>query len=454
MLYLGTYKQFIRNMRRICILMSAALVALAACNPAQQENRPDPSKDATESTDPDASKDPEASQDPELSADPSVDVSADFTPEAWYSKNFWERSDREKLGLRGPVKKVVWGDPVNSYWYRISEFNEAGNYTYRKEITTETQIGKLYKYSYDDKGRLIHLEIADGGVRADSYEFPHEEMFPGVEWDPVIEQKREQFFEYENPGKNTLGNEYAFSSTSYGNFKEPFNRSEFGTLDDLIRPGLSSIRYLEAPNLMEFEDATREYREEFFRFGDDGNLTIAIHSYFTQLYVDYEDLGDGAKGILGWHEGDVIQDYGTVDAVSIGYKDGYPVSSRYIETGYVNNVDVVWAPDGTLASWNGINYASDGRYWRVTGWGDPNVHNSGGMAWDADALRAYYDPVTGEPTSYVETYGDWDREFIFHDYVFDTHGNWTSYKVDFQTLFDGPTGPVLTSTYVRSIEYY
>ena len=32
-------------------------------------------------------------------------VTTDWSDPAWYSTNYWDRTDREKAGLRGPVKK-------------------------------------------------------------------------------------------------------------------------------------------------------------------------------------------------------------------------------------------------------------------------------------------------------------------------------------------------------------
>ena len=46
------------------------------------------------------------------------------------------------------------------------------------------------------------------------------------------------------------------------------------------------------------------------------------------------------------------------------------------------------------------------------------------------------------------------RDFIYHDYKFDAHGNWISYQVDFQYLLDGPDSEYTTQTYTRTIEYY
>ena len=35
----------------------------------------------------------------------SIQVTVDWNDPDWYSVNFWDRTDRQKAGLRGPVKK-------------------------------------------------------------------------------------------------------------------------------------------------------------------------------------------------------------------------------------------------------------------------------------------------------------------------------------------------------------
>ncbi len=50
--------------------------------------------------------------------------------------------------------------------------------------------------------------------------------------------------------------------------------------------------------------------------------------------------------------------------------------------------------------------------------------------------------------------GSWVRPIVYHDYVYDSHGNWTSVKYDMQTVFDGPESPAGTWTDTRVIEYY
>lgn len=126
-------------MKKTSIVVLAAF--LAACSPAQQEQKPaEPDDKTTQGDDPVT---------PGNSTDPSAG-SPDFTPEPWYETNFWERSDREKMGLRGPVKKITWGTP-NYVRYYIMEFNEAGNLIYNKEVFYDTQRGFLYRYYYDDE---------------------------------------------------------------------------------------------------------------------------------------------------------------------------------------------------------------------------------------------------------------------------------------------------------------
>ena len=84
------------------LLTALSCAVLFSCSPVSQEQKPaGPDDKTTQSDDPvnPGSKDPEASVDPG-SSDP---AGPDFSPEPWYETNFWERTDRQKMGLRGPV---------------------------------------------------------------------------------------------------------------------------------------------------------------------------------------------------------------------------------------------------------------------------------------------------------------------------------------------------------------
>lgn len=424
-------------MKKTSIVVLAAF--LAACSPAQQEQKPaEPDDKTTQGDDPVT---------PGNSTDPSAG-SPDFTPEPWYETNFWERSDREKMGLRGPVKKITWGTP-NYVRYYIMEFNGAGNLIYNKEVFYDTQSGFLYRYYYDDENRLIKKEFSSG-VPADAYDFdyPSDSETPfDIVWNPALPTWRMTYeYKYENPGKNTLAGAYSFDLGMMFQ-TEPFNIRENYDVYHMICPGLSSVLQYETPNPWpeNWEEPNRhEFREEIFKFDDSGNLLYGIHDYYTHVRLGTPDNpwnGEGAISGDWFEEEEIHEDYPTGWFDPFTYKDGYPYSYQNSQDAQYGVSEALWAEHGVLTKYvnPGIGtdeFSCDGRYWHPKG------------------ENFIYDKESGEPLKIIYPVGTWMRDFTYYDYVFDTHGNWISYKVDFQFLLDGPESEYHTDEYVRTIEYY
>ena len=117
-------------MKKLAYLLPVVLMCCFACTPdSQQQN---PSND-------DENNNP--SQNDNLS------------PEGWYETNYWQRSDREKAGFRGPVKKWYLS---KSNTHREYNYNEAGNITLIRDVNPESSRGEwMEQRFYDNNGRLV-----------------------------------------------------------------------------------------------------------------------------------------------------------------------------------------------------------------------------------------------------------------------------------------------------------
>lgn len=150
-------------------------------------------------------------------------------------KNYWRRTDREKLGLYGPVKYYATHDEV--FTGVEYHFDREGH------LTSKTQNGNE-EFKYDSQGRLVYYKWVDK-------EFNH--------------IYTETFYEYNNPGK------YVY--TNY----VPKDRCE---QDEFIIPDLSHYRYVSHQNGIE----ARDYSYKF-----EGN-TLNIISY--REFINEDDPSD------------------------------------------------------------------------------------------------------------------------------------------------------------------
>ena len=162
--------------------------------------------------------------------------------ESWFKTNYWERTDREKAGLRGPVKS----------WY-------------------EDHYTTFHKYYYDEKGHLVKDEyhnLDKNSVEVDwEYEYDSEghlvKQTSGVRGVGFS-------FEYKNNGKFVAADSFNWIPVYISGKSFPLS----------IVKDLSAIHYL--------DDTVGYYEKKdmYYVFGEDGNLTIT--EYF-QLGRDEEN---------------------------------------------------------------------------------------------------------------------------------------------------------------------
>ena len=432
-------------MKRFVLVLLAA-IAIWACNP---EINPgpssDPSRDAPASTDPSASDDP-GSTDPG-SADPGTE-GPDFTPEEWYETNFWERTDREKMGLRGPVKTC-------RIFNTVYQFDREGHLVSERSSVSE-KWDMLTIYSYDEKGRLIKSEMCNHvGKNEEGLPDMNPAKNPNYDW-----AGRDVYeYEYGNSGKFVLTepNINGFRSCGFCNQGDPRE-----TISPIIKD-LSVIRYKHVNYAV---DAVGHYDKEYVFEGD--QMSVRYHSYDRELVIDwiineytqYDDDGNIIGGSWsGKHEGDIVADSESEYTLSdCGYKDNYPYS--FMDERFGGVTSVTWADNGMplrIEGTDGITqYYPGKRHINFKRWdcvpGKPHDALLGFSYWYEYTIDEHEDY-----SGYRESLMDDDsriRQFKWYDYVYDSYGNWTQYTYDSEAIFAVGTDEKSTTTISREIEYY
>lgn len=182
---------------------------------------------------------------------------------AYFDTNFWERTDREKMGFFGPVKYFRdCSDSPSSHKNYEYFFDEAGH------LTKLVQQGEyVYEYKYNAKGQRTYCKCYEMESGAAMYE---------------------EFWEYNNSDRLV----YLFPEIS----------------DDAFVKGLSKYRKVEDPKY------GSETIENTYTFTDDNKLRVeekrmgdysSVNTYIFDLadgnlynYADFNSYGEG-HGISG-----------------------------------------------------------------------------------------------------------------------------------------------------------
>ncbi|MBQ3711703.1 MAG: hypothetical protein II891_04835 [Bacteroidales bacterium] len=311
-------------------------------------------------------------------------VAIDWSDPDWYSTYFWDRTDREKAGLRGPVKK----------WH-ISNYTTYDEYEYDRE-------GRLIKesyvnidkpefnhsciYIYDSKGHCTRKEYVGSSDDAPDY----------------------TIFEYNNTGKYVALEWFMMGPEVSG--------AENGIQKDLSR----ATRVIEQPFSKVYEDVT-------YSFNADGNLVIRQSSYeIYQTTGEREDKGSSEFTIV--------------------YENDYPKSLASDKLRF-EIVDITWYPNGMYKDFiykeeNAYNFDTgwdthtykmldNPRYLAVETFDLEGKASISGLVpkWMRKTYDTHFDIVKNE-----EDYGDEDytpgAEPSYTDtwteYTYDKYGNWVT----------------------------
>ncbi|NLZ19879.1 MAG: BACON domain-containing protein [Bacteroidales bacterium] len=343
---------------------------------------------------------------------------AALAEEDWYSVNYWDRTDREKLGLRGAVKRVT----MNSV---VRDFDQEGLLFRERILDPESPRGEfLTKYHYDESGRLVKKEYGRAPVGSEEYD-----IWNGVE---ITE------YAYENGSRLVwVRPDNSFDSRKFINFLGTEDRIAH---EDIVR-GLSSVRI---SNWIAGFD-TKSFLEYNYVFEGD-ILTVRFRSY--DRYFDGETLGEIKPGSEG---GYVI---GTLN-----YAGDYPQAGKINE--YNEITAISWQDNGMPLKVEGpggvTEYAVCKRYINPVKWtcqeGNPLDALMGFIFW-----REWTYDENGELLQLLEGANQesdkpWTRPTTY-TYELDAHGNWISALDSYMILANGPEGGVETGTFTRTIEYY
>ena len=378
-------------MKHLSILsfVSAALCILWACDPVEID-------------------DPEnGNGNGENNKKDSTQVKVDWSDPDWYQVNFWERTDRQKAGLRGPVKKWHIGTYTT---YREYEYDRAGHLIKEYYVDTEDpEENDETRYTYDAQGHRIK-----------------EEYYPSYSKDEATEYWT---YEYENTGK--------FVAREWFMMGPKVSDAVDGIWKDLSKASCVIVQPL-----------TTYYRDYTYTFRND-SLVIWEHTY---------DLDYGAE--------DPRND-DTLEYV-YAYKDGYPVSLSSNRLS-IQVENITYYPNGMYkdfeyleksaynfeTGWDRYSYRmlDNPRYLEV------DTFSLGGRASTISltpqtmkkTYDSHYDIVRNDEwyttnTDTVPTYTD-----TWTEYTYDKYGNWETRVEAVVGRWDGNCYP---STITRVFEYF
>ena len=329
----------------------------------------------------------------------------DWNDPDWYSVNFWDRTDRQKAGLRGPVKKWHIGTYTT---YEEFEYDRAGHLIKKAYINTDDEENNHeWRYTYDAQGHCVKAEFYDIFC----------EDGPSEYWD----------YEYENTGK--------YVAREWFMMGPEISDAENGIWKDLSK----------ASNVV-VQPLSSVYRQYTYTFRND-SLVIREHSYNTDL---------GREDTLN----EVSYEY------AFAYKDGYPVSLHTEKLSFqVENIS--YYPNGMYKDFeylqvNSYNFETgwDRHTYKM-------LDNPRYLAVDTFNLGGTASYVTLTPQSMKKTYDshfditmnqEWYTDSIsatFTDtwvnYTYDKYGNWVTRD---ETVIARWTGQTSTSTITRVMEYF
>ena len=393
-----------KKLLSFCVL--AGLVMACTGNSEIKEPSGDPPKGSDDPVQTDPSND-------EPGTDGSEDA-IDWSDPDWYSVNFWERTDRQKAGLRGPVKK--WHETQYTT-YTEYEYDEAGHLLKMSFVDTQSdEQPEYWEYTYDAQGRLVQKEYFwyDGSS-------------------PYCMETIE--YEYGNGDRLVATNQFTFGPSSAG-------------VNDVIVKGLSRSHDTN------HQPTGEDHRIVTYTFGEDGNLEVTEESYYQEVGIEEKQRPNQYSYIIGYQA------------------DGYPhtLDSDLLrftirEITYYDNGMYKDFKYGEQNSYNfdtGVDehyyrMKDDPRYLTVEAFdlldGDPSFISLT-PRWRRVKFNEHGDPILLQD-SYDKA--PWSEgatptyEDSWEDYVYDKYGNWVEYTAHFIGRYDGNAG---TTHYAREITYF
>lgn len=420
-------------------LLFAASLVLFACTPTSQPEQNQ--KPSGQETNPGGESKPGGETNPGGNTDPGG-TTTDFTPEAWYETNYWARSDREKAGLRGPVKKWYLS---SSSAHREYEYNEAGNITIIRDVDPSNARGEwMEQRIYDDNNRLIKKIFGRSKEKG------------GMDFDKWASLEV-WTYEYNNPGKyvwvrpddSFFSSFYAFRKLDPESFSEHYVDMN-GTA--LIMKDLSKIQLV---NDSDINTDSRSFTDFEYVFNADGNMEYSYHQYSRAYNIETGEVGD----IL-----DSEENYTVTYDNPIVYQNNYPVSGTVAVNGQVlyEISSITWRDNGMPLKMEGPDGITQfdpnqKRYICTNRWdcqpGNPHDALFVFGYWETFKYNEAGDLIEMQERFNEDSDQPWTRPTTW-EFEYDSHGNWISYKTTYMIAIDGPNGEVKNGSLKRTIEYY
>ena len=336
-------------------------------------------------------------------------VETDWSDPAWYSTNFWDRTDRERAGLRGPVKK--W-HISNFTTYDEYEYDRDGRLIKESYVNTQSpESNTTCIYTYDANGHCTKKEYVVSGDEAPDY----------------------TLYEYNNTGKYVALNWFMMGPEISG--------AENGIQKDLSR----SVRIIEQP-------FSKQYQEVTYTFNSDGNLVVRQSSY--EIYQGSEEK-----------ENEESSEFTFI------YENGYPKSLTSDKLAF-NILNITWYPNGMYKDFvykhqNSYNFETgwdthtykmleNPRYLAIENFdlGGTASYMTLTPKWMRRSYDAHFDIVKNEE-SYGESAYTEGAEPTFTDtwteYTYDKYGNWVTRVEHVVARYTGQEGD---TTIQREMEYF
>ena len=338
-----------------------------------------------------------------------TEVVTDWSDPAWYATNFWDRTDRERAGLRGPVKK--WH--ISNYTtYDEYEYDREGHLIKESYVNIDKpEFNNSCIYTYDSKGHCTKKEYVVSEDESPDY----------------------TLYEYGNTGKYVALDWFMMGPEVSG--------AENGIQKDLSR----SVRVIEQP-------FSKQYQETTYTFNSDGNLVIKDSSYEI-----YESTGE--------RENQETTEF------TIVYENGYPKSLTSDRLAF-NILNITWYPNGMYKDFvykhqNAYNFDTgwdvhtykmldNPRYLAVESFDLDGRASTMSLTpkWMRKSYDAHYDIVKNEEgfgeDPYTEgaepTYTD-----TWTEYTYDKYGNWITRVEHVVARWTGQEGD---TTIQREMEYF
>lgn len=336
----------------------------------------------------------------------STEVTVDWKDPAWYTVNFWERTDRQKAGLRGPVKK--WH--ISNYTtYSEYEYDEAGHLIKKSFVDIDkADNNSEWRYTYDAKGHRIKAEYFDVYSEGTASEY----------WE----------YEYNNTGK-FVAREWFMIGPEVGD-------AEYGIQKDISR----AVNVIIQP----FSTSHREYT---YTFNAEGNLVVKEYTYYTEYGLEEK------------------KNENTLE-YTIVYEGGYPksLSSDLLRFKVLN---ISYYPNGMYKD---FQYLEQNSYNYETGWDRHTykmLDNPRYLAVESFSLGGTASYISLTPQWMNKTYDEHfdiikntegytasqDPTYIdtWKDYTYDKYGNWIT---RFESVVARYTGDLSERTVNRVLEYF